>query len=49
MFRNLTPIVRALLYVNFIVYGLEWLTGERLLAPMQQKPPPWVSTGFIGS
>jgi membrane associated rhomboid family serine protease len=31
MFRNLTPVVRALLYVNFIVYGLEWLTGERLL------------------
>jgi membrane associated rhomboid family serine protease len=31
MFRNLTPIVRALLYANLIVYGLEWLTGDRLL------------------
>lgn len=32
MFRNLTPIVRALLYANLIVYGLEWLTGDWLLA-----------------
>ena len=31
MFRTLTPIVRALLYVNLIVYGLEWLTGDLLL------------------
>ncbi|HXR19246.1 MAG TPA: rhomboid family intramembrane serine protease [Steroidobacteraceae bacterium] len=32
MFRTLTPIVRALLYVNLIAYGLEWLTGgDRLL------------------
>jgi rhomboid family protein len=32
MFRSLTPIVRALLYVNLIVYGLEWLTGDWLFA-----------------
>jgi membrane associated rhomboid family serine protease len=31
MFRNLTPTVQALLYVNLIVYALEWLTGDRLL------------------
>jgi membrane associated rhomboid family serine protease len=31
MFRNLTPTVRALLIANLIVYGLEWLTGDRLL------------------
>ncbi|HEY2419485.1 MAG TPA: rhomboid family intramembrane serine protease [Steroidobacteraceae bacterium] len=31
MFRTLTPVVRALLYANLIVYGLEWLTGDRLL------------------
>jgi rhomboid family protein len=31
MFRNLTPVVRALLYLNLIVYLLEWLTGDRLL------------------
>lgn len=31
MFHVLTPVVRALLYVNLIVYGLEWLTGEQLL------------------
>jgi membrane associated rhomboid family serine protease len=27
MFGNLTPVVRALLYANFIVYGLQRLTG----------------------
>jgi len=27
MFRNLTPVVRAILYCNLIVYALEWLTG----------------------
>ncbi len=31
MFRNLTPVVRALLYTNFIVYGLQWLTSDQLL------------------
>jgi len=30
MFRNLTPIVRALLITNFIVYGLQWLTDGQL-------------------
>ena len=28
MFRNLTPVVRALLYVNLIVYALERFTGD---------------------
>jgi membrane associated rhomboid family serine protease len=27
MFRNLTPVVRTLLYANLIVYALQWLTG----------------------
>jgi membrane associated rhomboid family serine protease len=27
MFRNLTPVVRTLLYANFIVFALQWLTG----------------------
>ena len=31
MFRNLTPVVRAILYVNLIVYALEWLTGGEQL------------------
>jgi membrane associated rhomboid family serine protease len=31
MFRNLTPVVRALLLTNFIVYGLQWLTNDALL------------------
>src|ERR1700733_5232790 len=30
MFRNLTPVVRALLITNFIVYGLQWLTSGQL-------------------
>lgn len=38
MFRNLTPIVRSLLYANLIVYGLEWLTGDRLLASFALWP-----------
>ncbi len=28
---NLTPIVRTLLYVNLIAYGLEWLTGGGII------------------
>ena len=31
MFRNLTPVVRAILYTNFIVYGLQWLTNDQLI------------------
>jgi membrane associated rhomboid family serine protease len=31
MFRTLTPVVRALLYTNLIVYGLQWLTNDQLL------------------
>ncbi len=31
MFRNLTPVVRALLFTNFIVYGLQWLTNDQLV------------------
>jgi membrane associated rhomboid family serine protease len=31
MFRSLTPVVRALLYTNLIVYVLETLTGDTLL------------------
>jgi membrane associated rhomboid family serine protease len=27
MFRNLTPVVRALILANVIVFGLQWLTG----------------------
>jgi len=38
MFRTLTPVVRALLYVNLIAYALEWLTGERLLVPFALWP-----------
>jgi len=30
MFRNLTPIVRALLYVNLIVYVVQRFTGDGL-------------------
>lgn len=30
MFRRLTPVVRALLYANFIVFGLTFLFGEHL-------------------
>lgn len=30
MFRNLTPVVRVLLYANLIVFGLQWLTAQRL-------------------
>lgn len=32
MFQSMTPVVRALLYVNLIAYGLERLTGGALLA-----------------
>lgn len=32
MFHSMTPVVRALLYLNLIAYGLEWLTGDGLLA-----------------
>jgi membrane associated rhomboid family serine protease len=28
MFGTLTPVVRALLYANVIVFGLQWLTGQ---------------------
>jgi membrane associated rhomboid family serine protease len=38
MFRTMTPVVRALLYVNLIVYGLEWLTGDRLLVSFALWP-----------
>jgi len=38
MFHNLTPTVRALLYANLIVYGLEWLTGDRLLVSFALWP-----------
>ena len=31
MFRNLTPVVRGLLYANIIVFILQYLTGPRLL------------------
>lgn len=31
MFHRLTPVVRALLYLNLIAYALERLTGDRLL------------------
>jgi len=31
MFGTLTPVVRALLYANVIVFGLQWLTGPTLL------------------
>jgi membrane associated rhomboid family serine protease len=31
MFRALTPVARALLYANVIVFGLQWLTGPYLL------------------
>lgn len=31
MFRSLTPVVRAVLYANVIVFGLQWLTGPSLL------------------
>jgi membrane associated rhomboid family serine protease len=31
MFRNLTPVVRALLHANFIVFALQWLTNDQLL------------------
>jgi len=31
MFRQLTPVVRALLYANFIAFGLYLLLGERLV------------------
>ena len=33
MFSTLTPVVRALLYANVIVFGLQWLTGPLLLPP----------------
>ncbi len=38
MFQALTPIVRLLLYVNLIAYGLEWLTADRLLLPFALWP-----------
>jgi membrane associated rhomboid family serine protease len=31
MFGTLTPVVRAVLYANVIVFGLQWLTGPSLL------------------
>jgi membrane associated rhomboid family serine protease len=31
MFGTLTPVVRAVLYANVIVFGLQWLTGPTLL------------------
>jgi len=31
MFGPLTPVVRAVLYANVIVFGLQWLTGPYLL------------------
>ena len=31
MFRTLTPVVRAVLYANVIVFCLQWLTGPSLL------------------
>jgi membrane associated rhomboid family serine protease len=38
MFRSLTPVVRALLYSNIIVYVLEMLTGSTLLGPFALWP-----------
>jgi membrane associated rhomboid family serine protease len=38
MFRSLTPVVRALLYTNLIVYVIETLTGDRLLVPFALWP-----------
>src|SRR5208282_2566640 len=38
MFRSLTPVVRALLYTNLIVYVIETLTGDTLLVPFALWP-----------
>jgi membrane associated rhomboid family serine protease len=51
MFRNLTPVVRALLYANFIVYALQWLTGyeediDRLFALWPLGQPAYDSAPF---
>jgi membrane associated rhomboid family serine protease len=39
MFRSLTPVVRALLLTNIIVYLIETLTGDRLLGLFALWPP----------
>jgi membrane associated rhomboid family serine protease len=38
MFHRLTPVVRAILYLNLIAYALERLTGDRMLATFALWP-----------
>jgi membrane associated rhomboid family serine protease len=38
MFRNLTPVVRALLIANLVGFGLEYLIGDRLLVQFALWP-----------
>lgn len=38
MFRNLTPVVRALLYANLIMFGLEYVMPEPLMATLELWP-----------
>ncbi len=48
MFRNLTPVVRALLYVNVIVFGLQWLTGQTLILQLFALWP-WDGNALYGA
>jgi len=48
MFRNITPVVRALLYANVIVFGLQWLTGQRLILALFALWP-WQSHLLYGT
>jgi rhomboid family protein len=48
MFRNLTPVVRALLYANVIVFGLQWLTGQTLMLELFALWP-WSGSSLYGT
>jgi len=46
MFRNLTPVVRALLYANLIAFALESFSGDRLLIDFALWP--WGADASLG-
>src|SRR5690348_11225564 len=47
MFRQLTPVVRALLYANLIAFGLTWLLGDRLVIEFALWP--WHGDRLFGA
>lgn len=49
MFRPLTPVVRTLLYANFIVYGFEWLTHSQIWFENLFALWPWGADRLYGA